>query len=87
MVQLSNDCMAFDGALLSVEQALERIKTRKNFSLESQEIPLVDAVHRICAQDYRALSNSPAFNNSAVDGYAVCLSEDPEEKAPQDKAG
>jgi len=44
-------------------------------SLPSETVPLQKGVNRVLAKKLYAQENLPPFNNSAVDGYAVCLSD------------
>ncbi len=56
--------------MISVEEAQQEIL--KNVSLRSTiEVPLLEAVSRTLAQDVCALFDSPPFDNSAMDGYAI----------------
>ncbi|PWH11708.1 MAG: molybdopterin molybdenumtransferase MoeA [Anaerolineae bacterium] len=56
--------------MLSVREARERILAR--FSpVEATECPLEQAVGRVLAETIRADSDLPAFDNSAVDGFAL----------------
>jgi len=57
----------------SILQALEII-AQKIPSLESEIIPIEHAVGRIVSEDYVATFDLPRFNNSAMDGYAVKVS-------------
>ena len=70
MAQLSDDCFAFGGALLSVDDALARIEERVTAVVETETIPLAGACRRILARDVVATMNLPPHANSAVDGYA-----------------
>jgi molybdopterin molybdotransferase len=70
MAQLSDDCFAFGGALLSVDEALTRIEERVTAVVETETIPLEGACGRILARDVVASMNLPPHANSAVDGYA-----------------
>ncbi|MFN3890421.1 MAG: gephyrin-like molybdotransferase Glp [Beijerinckiaceae bacterium] len=71
MAQLSDDCFAFGGKLLPIEDAIEMIVSRVT-PLESLEtVPLSLADGRILARDFVAPISLPPFTNSAVDGYAV----------------
>jgi molybdopterin molybdotransferase len=54
------------------------LETARNTILESlspvsatEVVPLLEAAGRVCASDVYAPSNLPAFDNAAVDGYAV----------------
>ena len=70
MAQLSDDCFAFGGALLSVDDALARIEERVTAVVETETISLGGACGRILAGDIVASMNLPPHANSAVDGYA-----------------
>lgn len=70
MAQLSDDCFAFGGALLSVDEALGRIEERVTPVVETETAQLGGACGRILARDVVAQMNLPPHANSAVDGYA-----------------
>jgi len=70
MAQLSDDCFAFGGALLSVDAALGRIEERVTTLVETETAPLGGVCGRILAEDVVASMNLPPHANSAVDGYA-----------------
>lgn len=71
MAQLSDDCFAFGGALLPVDEASKRMATHVPPVAETERVPLVDALGRVVARDVIAGVALPPFDNSAVDGYAV----------------
>ncbi|MGH7048134.1 MAG: molybdopterin molybdotransferase MoeA [Stellaceae bacterium] len=71
MAQLSDDCFAFDGALLSVAEALDRIAARVVPVVGGETVALPQAAGRVLAQDLIASMDLPPHANSAVDGYAV----------------
>ena len=71
MAQLSDDCFAFGGALLGVDEALARIDQRVIPVVGSETMMLRAACGRILAEDVVAAMNLPPHANSAVDGYAV----------------
>src|SRR5206468_4189049 len=71
MAQLSDDCFAFGGALLSVAGALAEIQARVAPVVGTEAVPLAGAVGRILARDIIATMDLPPHANSAVDGYAV----------------
>jgi len=71
MAQLSDDCFAFGGALLSVDAALRLIEERVGPVVETETAPLPAALGRVLARDLAADMDLPAHANSAVDGYAV----------------
>jgi molybdopterin molybdotransferase len=70
MAQLSDDCFAFGGPLLSVEQAQALIAECVTPVPGVQHLPLVEAAGRVLAEDLIAPRPLPPFFNSAVDGYA-----------------
>ena len=72
MAQLSDDCFAFNGPLLAVADA-ERLITERVVPVSGREtVSLREAAGRVLADDIVAPVNVPPFDNSAVDGYAVC---------------
>jgi molybdopterin molybdotransferase len=71
MAQLSNDCFAFGDKPLTIEEALASIKERVPVVAGVETLPLNRCDGRVLAADISALSALPAFDNSAVDGYAV----------------
>ena len=83
MAQLSDDCFAFGGPMLSVDEAVGIITARVKAVGGRQAVPLVEADGRILAKDLAAPLPLPPFTNSAVDGYAVASGELPkgEERA------
>ncbi|ACL60080.1 gephyrin-like molybdotransferase Glp [Methylobacterium nodulans] len=71
MAQLSDDCFAFGGPLLSVDAAASLIAERLPVVAGVETLPLGQADGRIAAEAVRALLDLPPFDNSAVDGFAV----------------
>lgn len=71
MAQLSDDCFAFGGPLMSVNDAVAIITARVSAVQETETVALQDAGGRILAADLVAPLPLPPFTNSAVDGYAV----------------
>jgi molybdopterin molybdotransferase len=71
MAQLSDDCFAFGGNLLTVAAALAEIDARVTPVVETETVQLPAAAGRILARDLIATMNLPPHANSAVDGYAV----------------
>jgi molybdopterin molybdotransferase len=71
MAQLSDDCFAFGGPLMSVDEAVGLIASRVKAVGETGTVALVDADGRIIARDIAAPLPLPPFTNSAVDGYAL----------------
>ena len=71
MAQLSDDCFAFGGPMMSVDEAVGIIAARVTAGGEVETVPLNQADGRILASDISAPLPLPPFTNSAVDGYAV----------------
>jgi molybdopterin molybdotransferase len=71
MAQLSDDCFAFGGPMMSLDEARRLIAERLSPAVESETVSLVQADGRILAEDLMAPVDLPPFDNSAVDGYAV----------------
>jgi molybdopterin molybdotransferase len=71
MAQLSDDCFAFSGPLLPLDEAERMIRERIEPVRETETIPLGVACGRVVAHDVLAPLDLPPFDNSAVDGYAV----------------
>jgi molybdopterin molybdotransferase len=70
MAQLSDDCFAFGGPLLSVEAAEALILERVAPLGGEETVALPAALGRVLARDLVAPRPLPPFFNSAVDGYA-----------------
>jgi molybdopterin molybdotransferase len=70
MAQLSDDCFAFGGPLLSVEAAQALILERVAPLGGEEAVPLAAALGRTLARPLVAATPLPPFFNSAVDGYA-----------------
>jgi molybdopterin molybdotransferase len=75
VAQLSDDCFAFGGKLLTIDAALRFIATDVPCVASIEQVPLDAADGRILAEDLTAPVDLPPFDNSAVDGYAVRLSD------------
>ena len=71
MAQLTDDCFAFGGKLMRVEEALASIAERFPVIAGTESVPLGLADGRIAAEDVFAAHDLPPFANTAVDGYAV----------------
>ena len=71
MAQLSDDCFAFGGPMMSVDEAVGIIAARVRAVPEVETVSLGGADGRILARDILAPLPLPPFTNSAVDGYAV----------------
>lgn len=71
MAQLTDDCFAFSGPLLRLDDMERLIGERVTPVAEIERVPLHGARGRVVADDVKAPLNLPPFDNSAVDGYAV----------------
>ncbi len=57
--------------MLEIEEARERLIQEIRPVIETETVPLFDAVGRILAEDIRAEADQPPFPRSPLDGYAV----------------
>jgi molybdopterin molybdotransferase len=71
MAQLSDDCFAFGGPMMSVDEAVAIIAARVTSVGDTEAVSLTKADGRILAENISAPLPLPPFTNSAVDGYAV----------------
>ncbi len=71
MAQLSPDSLAFGGSLMRLAELAAFVESRIAPVEDRELVPLAGALGRIAAADHRSLTSIPAFDNSAVDGYAV----------------
>jgi molybdopterin molybdotransferase len=71
VAQLTDDCFAFSGPLLPIDEAERMIGERVTPVAEIEAIALKNATTRVLAADIVAPVDLPPFDNSAVDGYAV----------------
>jgi len=71
MAQLTDDCFAFGGPLLSIDDVERLIAERVTPVVETETVALREARGRALAGDVVAPIDLPPFDNSAVDGYAA----------------
>jgi molybdopterin molybdotransferase len=71
MAQLSDDCFAFGGPMMSVDEAVSIIAAKVAQVQEVETVPFNAADGRILTGPIAAPLPLPPFTNSAVDGYAV----------------
>src|SRR5581483_9979422 len=71
MAQLSDDCFAFGGRLMTTAEAQALLAARVAPIAERETVPLGAALGRILADDVVAPIAVPPHANAAVDGYAV----------------
>lgn len=81
MVQLSNDCFAFGGKLMTIDEALALIAARVQPVDGEEHLPLADCDNRVLVSPLHAPLPLPLFANSAVDGYALRGADLPQEQA------
>lgn len=81
MARLSDDCFAFGGPMMRMDEALSIIRSRLAPIEGIENVELSRADGRILAADVIAPINIPSFMNSAVDGYAVRGEDVPGSKA------
>ncbi len=58
-------------SLMTFSDAVNRMNGRKWISIGTESVSVRESIGRISASDVVSGDNSPAFNRSAVDGYAV----------------
>jgi len=75
VAQLSDDCFAFGGKLLTLDAALGMIASDVPCVEGVEHVGLPDADGRVLAEDVIAPLDLPPFDNAAVDGYAVRLAD------------
>ncbi|MCK9915594.1 molybdopterin molybdotransferase MoeA [Microbacteriaceae bacterium K1510] len=71
MAQLTDDCFAFSGPLLRLDDMERLIAERIKPVMESETVSLGNVRGRVLVADIVAPVDLPPFDNSAVDGYAV----------------
>lgn len=83
MAQLSDDCFAFGGPMMPVDEATALITSRITPVTEIETAGLASVDGRVLAESLIAPLPLPPFTNSAVDGYAIRRSDLPsgEERA------
>lgn len=59
--------------LISIDEALALIQSTPS-ALTAEQLPLTECLNRYLAQDVYSEVDLPTFSQSAVDGYAICLS-------------
>jgi molybdopterin molybdotransferase len=69
--------------LLSVDEALARLLAEAKPVADIEEVPALEATNRILARAQRSTMDVPPMDNSAMDGYAVRVSDGPRLKVAQ----
>lgn len=62
--------MAFLSKLIPLNEALNRVDAHQKYT-DTERIKLNEAHNRVLAEDIKSYHNSPPFDKSAMDGYAV----------------
>src|SRR5687767_2410062 len=63
------------GGLLSVEDALARLLAEARPVADIEDVPALEASNRVLARAQRSTMDVPPMDNSAMDGYAIRLSD------------
>ncbi|MBP5856665.1 molybdopterin molybdotransferase MoeA [Marivibrio halodurans] len=71
MARLTDDCFAFDGPPVTVEEARARLLARIGPVAGEETVPLDRAAGRVLAADVTARVDVPPYDNAAVDGFAL----------------
>ncbi len=71
MAQLTDDCFAFGGELLPIDELERLIRERITPVTQTEAVAVNRARGRVLAQDVIAPVSLPPYDNSAVDGFAV----------------
>jgi molybdopterin molybdotransferase len=61
--------------LLSVDEALQQLLAGARAVTEMEDVPTMEATHRVLARPQRSTMDVPPMDNSAMDGYAVRTSD------------
>ncbi len=69
--RLANDCFATTHRLMPHAEAMALLKARVQPVTDVESVPLEAALGRILAEDVIAPRDIPAFDNAAMDGFAV----------------
>jgi molybdopterin molybdotransferase len=72
-------CACDHGDLRPVDEAIAALLERAPSPPLAEWVPLVEALGRTLAEPVHALRSLPAWDNSAMDGYAICAADLPEQ--------
>ncbi len=61
--------------MLTLHEAQNKIFSKVNQATQIEYVPLAAVCNRFVAEDVSALVGNPAFDNSAMDGYALCYAD------------
>ena len=88
MAQLTDDCFAHGGRMMTTAEALALVAESVTPLCEAETVALGQALGRILLEDLVSPIDVPAHDNSAVDGYAVFFDDlDPEAETRLPVAG
>ena len=71
MVQLTNDCCSSGGKMQTLEEAHTLFRKQLHPIVGTKIVSVYDAVGYVLARDVISVVSVPAYDNSAVDGYAI----------------
>jgi len=60
--------------MISIKEAIDLI-TQQEYNVKYEIVPIENAIGRICAKEIKSRVVLPPFDNSAMDGYAIKLSD------------
>jgi molybdopterin molybdotransferase len=69
--------------LLSVDEALAQMLAQARPVRDIEEVPTLEATHRVLARAQRSTMDVPPMDNSAMDGYAVRIGDGPKLRVAQ----
>ena len=75
MPRLLDDCFLHDKDRMTHAEALSMLRERLAPIAGAEDVPLAEAHRRVAAQTLTAPRNVPAFDNAAVDGYALSFAD------------
>ncbi len=75
MSPLLDDCFAYGGELIKANDAMAELAKRMHCIVGIEQAPLSQAHGRFLAQTVTSPRDVPAFNNAAMDGYALISSD------------
>ncbi len=70
-----NDCCPTPDGLMNVRAARERMLEAVSPRGRTEQVPLKDALGRVLAEAVRSPVDVPPADNSAMDGYALCMTD------------
>ena len=71
MIETGTDDRCASPGLISVEQAIEKMLSQATAVEQTETVDILEALHRVLAEDLHSAIDVPGYDNSAMDGYAV----------------